>query len=186
MIIKPLLIEHLVAELTLDPRVGGMMLALVVGQGCIHDTCSYEKAARVVTMQDILCIKESLLTTSLHFILATLLLTSACLLRRATVFDGDTPGDTLLSLDPASIDASDPQLHTCHQQGSTRGAAWVDNCQASSLGDRESKDGTECGWMKSFVAGPSYEWWCGAFFFLIEIPKVTLRKRIKKDSSWQM
>ena len=36
---KPLLIEHLVAELTLNPRVGGMLLELVViGQACLSDS----------------------------------------------------------------------------------------------------------------------------------------------------
>ena len=37
MAIKPLLIERLVAELTLDAWVGAMMLALVVGQACFMD-----------------------------------------------------------------------------------------------------------------------------------------------------
>ena len=49
-----------------------MPLALVVGQACLSD--SYERAAREVTMQAILCIKELLLTESFNFIFATLLI----------------------------------------------------------------------------------------------------------------
>ena len=99
MIIWLLLIEHLVSELTPDPWVGGMTLALVVGQACLSD--SYDRAARVVTMQAILCIKELLLTMSLHFILVTLLIDLCLLVEKShAVSNDDTPGDTLLSFLP--------------------------------------------------------------------------------------
>ena len=76
----PAYCKHLVTELTLDPRFSAMTLALVVVQACISD--NYERAATVVIMQAILCIKEPLLTTSLISSLRLFSLASACLLRR--------------------------------------------------------------------------------------------------------
>ena len=100
-------------------------------------------------MEAILYIKKQLLTMSLHFILATLLIDFCLFVEKSNaVFDGRTPRDRLLSFLPPgldrlhslrslilrhSMDTSDPQLHACHQQGITRGAAWVDDCHAGIL-----------------------------------------------------
>ena len=83
----------------LDRRVGGMTLPLVVGRACISD--SHDIAARVVTMQAILCIKEMLLTMSLCFIFVTLLKDVGLFVQNSkAVFDVGTSGEMLLSFLP--------------------------------------------------------------------------------------
>ena len=76
-----------------------MTLALVIDQACFSD--GSERAARVVTMKAMLCVNESLLKPSLHFILATFL-TKLCPVvnMNHALFDGGTPGDTLQSFLP--------------------------------------------------------------------------------------
>ena len=52
MVVKPLLVKSLVAVLALDPCVGGMTLALVVGQACSSE--SQVRAAMVIPIQGII------------------------------------------------------------------------------------------------------------------------------------
>ena len=63
-------------------------------------------------MQAILCIKEPLLTTSLHFILATLLIDLCSFVEKNNaLFDDGTPGDKLVSfLPPGAWQVAQPRV----------------------------------------------------------------------------
>ena len=76
-----------------------MTLALGIDQACISD--GSERETRVVTMKAMLCVKESLLSSSLHFILVTFL-TDLCLVvnMNNALLDGGMPEDTLQSFLP--------------------------------------------------------------------------------------
>ena len=52
MVVNPLLVEELVAEVALNPLSGGVALPLVVGQTCLCQ--SLEGASRMVTVQSVL------------------------------------------------------------------------------------------------------------------------------------
>ena len=70
-----------------------MTLVLVIDQA--FPSNGWERAPSVFIMKAMLIVKESLLTTSLHFILATFL-TDLCLVvsTNNALLDGGRPGDT--------------------------------------------------------------------------------------------
>ena len=102
MVVKPLLVERLVAVLVLDPWSGGMMLAQVVGQ--VRLSQSLKRAARVVTVQSILYGDETLFPMSLLLIFSALLFVFCLLVEKLySVFDGGAPGTALLGLLPPGL-----------------------------------------------------------------------------------
>jgi hypothetical protein len=76
MVVNPLLMGKLEAEVALNPLSGGVALPLVVGQTCFCQ--SLEEASKVVTVQSILCSDETLFSKSLLLVFDTLFFLLAC------------------------------------------------------------------------------------------------------------
>ena len=95
MIVKPLLVEHVVAVLALNAWNCGMTLVLMAGQTCLGQ--GLQGAARVVAVQSSLRLNESLLVMMFLFIFTTLLIVFGFYIETLyTVMDGGTPRVTLL------------------------------------------------------------------------------------------
>ena len=82
-VVKPLVMECLVAVLTLDYLYGEVTLSLMVGQTCLIP--SLKGAARMVAVQSTLGDKKTLLSLSLLHIFACLFFVFAYLLRSFTL-----------------------------------------------------------------------------------------------------
>ena len=134
MVVKPLLVEHVVAILALNPWNYRMTLALMVGQTCLGQ--GLEGAARVVAVQTSLRVDESLLTTTLLLIFTTPLIVFSFYIEMLyTALDGGVPRAMLLGLlSPGSRQVvlfkvighnvtSVLQHNACHQQRRTQEAA---------------------------------------------------------------
>ena len=96
MIVKPLLVEHVVAVLALKPWNCGMMLALMVGQTCLGQ--GLEGAARVVAVQSCLRVDYSLLVTTILIFTTLLFVFSFYFETLYTVLDDSASRVTLLGM----------------------------------------------------------------------------------------
>ena len=95
-IVKPLLVEHMVAVLALNHWICRMMLSLMVDQTCLGQ--GLEGAARVVAVQSSLRVDESLLAMTL-LIFTTLFIVFCFYIETLyTALDGGVPRATLLGM----------------------------------------------------------------------------------------